>query len=113
MRYRKLRITFSAVCGAVCVLLIVLWLRSYWYFDQYAGPGWSGTCGCTSAQGVLLFSTSTDIVVGGMWTRRSWYNSTNLALFPASVPLSYKPAKPALLPWIEFNRNHLIEPGSS
>jgi hypothetical protein len=31
MRFRKLRIAFSAVCGIVCVLLIALWMRSYWH----------------------------------------------------------------------------------
>ncbi|MFL6546619.1 MAG: hypothetical protein ACJ8LM_15765 [Candidatus Udaeobacter sp.] len=30
MRLRKLRIVFSAFCGLACVLLIVLWVRSYW-----------------------------------------------------------------------------------
>jgi hypothetical protein len=34
MRYRKLRIAFSAVCGVVCLLLIVLWLRSYYRLDR-------------------------------------------------------------------------------
>jgi hypothetical protein len=29
MRFRKLRIAFSAVCLIACVLLIVLWVRSY------------------------------------------------------------------------------------
>ena len=29
MRFRKLRIAFSVVCGIACVLLIVLWVRSY------------------------------------------------------------------------------------
>jgi hypothetical protein len=32
---RVLRITASAVCGALCVLLIVLWARGYWYFDGF------------------------------------------------------------------------------
>src|SRR5262245_24453789 len=32
-RYRKLRIAWSAVCGVVCLLLIVLWVRSYWWAD--------------------------------------------------------------------------------
>jgi hypothetical protein len=31
MKYRKLRIAFSAACGIVCLLLIALWVRSYWY----------------------------------------------------------------------------------
>ena len=33
MRFRKLRIVFSAICGIACVLLIVLWVRSYWWVD--------------------------------------------------------------------------------
>jgi hypothetical protein len=34
MKYRKLRITFSAVCGVLCLLLLVLWVRSYWRVDK-------------------------------------------------------------------------------
>jgi hypothetical protein len=33
MRFRKLRIAFSATCLIACVLLIVLWVRSYWWAD--------------------------------------------------------------------------------
>jgi hypothetical protein len=33
MKYRKLRIAWSAVCGILCLLLIMLWARSYWRFD--------------------------------------------------------------------------------
>src|ERR1700742_121832 len=29
MKYRKLRIAWSAFCGILCLLLIVLWARSY------------------------------------------------------------------------------------
>jgi hypothetical protein len=34
MRFRKLRIAFSVTCGIACVLLIVLWVRSYFYVEQ-------------------------------------------------------------------------------
>jgi hypothetical protein len=34
MRFRKLRIAFSATCLTACVLLIVLWLRSYYVADS-------------------------------------------------------------------------------
>jgi 4-amino-4-deoxy-L-arabinose transferase-like glycosyltransferase len=37
MRFRKLRIAFSAVCGILCVLLIALWARSYWWVDGING----------------------------------------------------------------------------
>jgi hypothetical protein len=36
MRFRKLRIAISAVCGVLCLLLIVLWVRSYTYGDIFA-----------------------------------------------------------------------------
>jgi hypothetical protein len=34
MRFRKLRIAWSVGCGIVCLLVIVLWVRSYWRADQ-------------------------------------------------------------------------------
>jgi len=34
MRFRKLRIAWSIVCGIACVLLITLWVRSYWNVDS-------------------------------------------------------------------------------
>jgi hypothetical protein len=35
---RYLRIAFSATCAIACVLLIVLWARSYWWSDGFKGP---------------------------------------------------------------------------
>jgi hypothetical protein len=35
MKYRKLRIAWSAGCGIVCVLLCVLWMRSYYVLDCF------------------------------------------------------------------------------
>jgi hypothetical protein len=44
---RYLRIAFSATCLTACVLLIVLWVRSYWCYDlKQAGR-------ITSANGLL------------------------------------------------------------
>jgi hypothetical protein len=34
MRFRKLRIAFSATCLIACVLLIALWVRSFWWMDS-------------------------------------------------------------------------------
>jgi hypothetical protein len=36
--FRKLRIAFSTACGIACVLLIVLWVRSYWWNDMAYCP---------------------------------------------------------------------------
>ena len=33
MKFRKLRIAWSVACGIACVLLIALWVRSYWCAD--------------------------------------------------------------------------------
>jgi hypothetical protein len=38
MRFCKLRIAWSVACSIVCVLLIVLWVRSYWYLDSFGWP---------------------------------------------------------------------------
>jgi hypothetical protein len=35
MKYRKLRIAWSVIWGVAAVLLCVLWVRSYWWSDQY------------------------------------------------------------------------------
>jgi hypothetical protein len=37
MRYRKLRITWTAICVIACVLLICLWVRSYRWDDAATG----------------------------------------------------------------------------
>jgi hypothetical protein len=38
MRFRKLRIAWSVLCGIACVLLIVLWVRSHRWVDQVFVP---------------------------------------------------------------------------
>jgi len=37
MRFRKLRIAWSVFWGLAAVLLIVLWVRSYWWIDGISG----------------------------------------------------------------------------
>jgi hypothetical protein len=39
MRFRKLRIAWSVLSASACVLLMVLWVRSYWYCDTIEGSG--------------------------------------------------------------------------
>jgi hypothetical protein len=56
MRFRKLRIVFSAICGIACVLLIALWVRSYWIADGFAGSSWR----VVSLRGELMVLTSND-----------------------------------------------------
>jgi hypothetical protein len=51
MNHRKLRITWSICCGILCLLLIGLWVRSYWRWDNVA---W----GISAQQGLLVSSQS-------------------------------------------------------
>jgi hypothetical protein len=37
MRFRKLRIAWSVVCGLLAVLLVALWITSYWRWDATFG----------------------------------------------------------------------------
>jgi hypothetical protein len=46
MRFRKLRIAWSVVWGVAAVLLIALWVRSYWYCDTIEGVGPSPAIFC-------------------------------------------------------------------
>lgn len=38
MKFKKTRIAFSALCGILCLLLIALWGRSYWWADSVRVP---------------------------------------------------------------------------
>jgi hypothetical protein len=42
MRFRKLRIAWSVACIIACLLLIVLWVRSYRIADRLHGRFWVG-----------------------------------------------------------------------
>jgi hypothetical protein len=57
MKRCKLRIAWSVAWGAVAVLLVVLWVRSYLYHDRvlvrYHGPG--HVAGAVSAFGAIQF----------------------------------------------------------
>jgi hypothetical protein len=86
MRFRKLRIAWSVEWGIACVLLIVLWIHTYWYQDRYWG----------------LISTSQTL------GSKSWHGWTSIEW--ASYDLT-KPDAPRHLPdppW-QFG-SRLIEP---
>src|SRR5438132_5384486 len=69
MRFRKLRIAFSATCLIACVLLIVLWVRSYWWHESFCYRGPKESLGVESAWGTtwLYRNTSPDRVRGIGW----------------------------------------------
>ena len=58
MNYRKLRIAWSVGCGILCVLLIVLWVRSYNRGDILQAPvSTTRGIGFTSLRGWVKFSS--------------------------------------------------------
>jgi hypothetical protein len=64
---RYLRIAFSATCLIACVLLIALWVRSYWRYDQVSGP-------LTNPSLLVLRSSAGDLTIraaGDPYTRQS------------------------------------------
>jgi hypothetical protein len=61
MKYRKLRIAFSVACGALCLLLIALWVRSYsWYDMIFYRPTGSTVYEASAHEGVVLFADDSD-----------------------------------------------------
>jgi hypothetical protein len=55
MKFRKLRIAWSVVCGIACVLLVVLWVRSYWWCDMFEKRTASQLLQLDSRKGRLSF----------------------------------------------------------
>src|SRR5438045_559825 len=59
MRFRKLRIAWSVMCGIICVLLIALWMRSYRWHE---GRNWlwsnTGYIHVSSDAGLLYLGIS-------------------------------------------------------
>jgi hypothetical protein len=67
MRFRKLRIAWSAMCGIICLLLIVWWVRSYWWCDSYHNSAGQVYVGGSTLQGTVAlhwFDLSKDASFG-------------------------------------------------
>ncbi len=127
---RYLRIAFSATCLIACVLLIVLWVRSYWRMDDISRTGGtSATISLRSDLGRLEASTgpavnlssppswqywgyeqapsTTDSVKSRPWFRKRfrWHRSAALSLI--EVPhwfLIIISGTISVLPWIRPSR---------
>jgi hypothetical protein len=54
MTYRKLRIAWSVGWGVVAVLLIVLWIRSYWWTDILAHTGGQTYVAVSTSHGITV-----------------------------------------------------------
>jgi hypothetical protein len=97
MKHRKLRIAFSALCGVLCLLLIGLWVRSYWRTEGIA----RGTRGEVSEyswrEGVFYFGSG-DAFDGT--EDHPW------RVFSKPLPRQHAVSKPRLLPAINSGDDH-------
>ena len=95
LRFRKLRITWSVVWGIACLLLIVLWVRSYFSFSVLGYGGQLPKCQLLIMKGEIIVKTKWPTSLsGGQWTAitdqpSDWLSRTNnydtvfgFALFP-------------------------------
>jgi type II secretory pathway pseudopilin PulG len=100
MKFRKLRIAWSVFWGLACVLLIVLWVRSYWFEDLiFRGeqlPRFTGTKIdlIDSESGTIwIWRLRTDICTPNWWqyiTDGKWTHRTQEAKsHPESFEWSY------------------------
>ena len=86
-----LRITWTAFCGIACVLLIVLWVRSYWWTDIIVAQQSSQRyVGIGSSNARIMFGTTVDVGVTP-WT---WF------VKPNQEPVKY-------LPWFEMSSSSI------
>jgi hypothetical protein len=66
---RYLRIGWTVLCGIACVLLVVLWVRSYWWSDQFNVNAYDFHVGGASVPGIVGVRLELGI------TPKSWRTS--------------------------------------
>src|SRR3954471_20686925 len=77
MRFRKLRIAWSVMWGVAAVLLVVLWVRSYWWYDirGYYSP--VGSLSLESQHGKVKVYTAIGHARGGGFVGGTVYDKDN------------------------------------
>jgi hypothetical protein len=129
MRFRKLRIVWSVVCGIACVLLVELWVRSYWLRDTVNCPMPGGLV-ASSICGRISVAHFLDRLEDSRWERNwdwksfqvksiapellaapSWhYDSSRFGTY-VSFPIWFAVILVgafAVLPWIHWSRRFTL-----
>ena len=100
MRFRKLRIAFSATCLIACVLLIVLWVRSYPpNGDQSSVRG----IFCYSSQGTIItLKPNISWAANPDYSVNDLGNDMNLVVTiePHDSPIGFYAAWPSASEWV-------------
>jgi hypothetical protein len=75
MRFRNLRIAWSVVWGLACLLMIALWVRSNWQWDQLYNPITNKHLIIVESASGRVILVTTAAVPGSPW---SWHISQEL-----------------------------------
>src|SRR4051812_13876178 len=90
MRFRKLRIAWSVFWGVAAVLLIVLWVRSYWWAEGIEIRQSSRISYAACANGELfLVINPVPVTIRGGWSFRHDPASEDEAPPGESIPAFY------------------------
>jgi hypothetical protein len=118
--FRLLVSAVPAVCLIVCVLLVALWVGSYWRLDQFVhSVSATEYVAYTSAQGRIHWGKSNDprlsAVFGTGWSRRksslsNWQQAGNVAYFPATVA---KARHHGIFPLYSFRKDFVLQPAGT
>jgi hypothetical protein len=124
MRYRKLRIAWSAVCGVLCLLLVALWVRSTWYSEECWFPlpnnhglGFGSSRHCLHIAIQDRTVNPSTYIVGYACTDQkallpaeNWHTflgfraARDADIFTISIPYWFLLLIFAALPWLPFKR---------
>jgi hypothetical protein len=97
MKKRKLGILLSAVCGILCVLLIALWVRSYWRTEGIARQTRGDLRDYGWREGVLYSGSGESFVAA---EDHPWKT------FSKPLPIAHAVSNPRLLPGIDRGDDH-------
>jgi hypothetical protein len=77
MRFRKLRIAWSVLCGIVCLLLIILWVRSYGQDEHVQFQFVYPQLFAHSVQGLFCIGVSSNSFADHVFYLNGQSNATN------------------------------------
>jgi len=111
MSFRILRIAWSVVWGIAAVLLVALWVRSYWFFDQFIQrQSVTDYVAYTTFQGQFAFGTGNDPVLQQCFTQRWTRRGFRTVEWDASLqgPVAFFPSSPhprdgKFIHWPQYN----------
>src|SRR3954451_7738148 len=78
MKFRKLRIAWSVFWGVAAVLLIALWVRSYWWSDVLwmVRPTCDARADSVNGGTTISIFFDSEREVGSEWNRNSYRHNT-------------------------------------